>query len=207
MIQVGLYLFDDVEVLDFAGPFEVLSTASRIIARRSPEIAGTFRIATIGETTRPILARGGLSVNPQFTLEDHPPIDLLIVPGGIVEAELANPHLMDWLQKVHSQTQITASVCTGSFLLANAGLLDGLAATTHWEDIDDMAERFPKVDVQSAGEWIDTGRIVTAAGISAGIEMSFHLVSRLLGNDWVALTARQMEYTLRRPLDSYGDAR
>jgi transcriptional regulator GlxA family with amidase domain len=191
---VGIYLFDAVEVLDFAGPFEVFSTAARVDGRRKPPHPPLFVVSTVGRGFAPIVARGGLRVQPAFGLEDHPPFDVLIVPGGVVDAEFANPDTITWLRRVASTTSITASVCTGAFLLAQAGLLDGKPATTHWEDIPELKRLFPAIHVVERQRWVDLGSIVTSAGISAGIDMSLHLVARLAGAELAKRTARQMQY-------------
>ncbi len=191
---VGIYLFDDVEVLDFAGPLEVFSTASRVKTRLQPQTPSPFEVITISETARAIYARGGLVVVPQFDITNHPMIEVLIIPGGIVTAELERASLIDWIARTADSSSITASVCTGSFLLGKAGLLHGKSATTHWEDIPEMVSMFPDIDVQSNKRWVDTGPVVTSAGISAGIDMSLHLVARLESEDLAIRTARQMEY-------------
>jgi transcriptional regulator GlxA family with amidase domain len=128
------------------------------------------------------------------SIADHAPLDVLIVPGGVVDAELARADVIAWIARTAPTTRITASVCTGAFLLAKAGLLDGRRATTHWEDVDDLRRQFPRVTVETGPAWIDEDRIVTSAGISAGIDMSLHLVSRLAGEPLARETALQMEY-------------
>jgi transcriptional regulator GlxA family with amidase domain len=191
---VGIYLFDAVEVLDFAGPFEVFSTAARVHGRREPPSPPLFVVATVGRGFAPVVARGGLRVQPAFGLDDHPPLDVLIVPGGVVDAEMERPEVMAWLQRVAPATTVTASVCTGAFLLAQAGLLQGKRATTHWEDVAGLRRLFPEVEVVEERRWVDLGSIVTSAGISAGIDMSLHLVARLAGDELARRTARQMQY-------------
>lgn len=191
---IGIYLFDDVEVLDFAGPFEVFLTAARVKQRLEPDEPPPFDVCTIADAPRPVRARGGLVVQPQFGIAAHPKLDVLIVPGGVVEAELERDEVIDWITNSASRAVLTASVCTGAFLLAKAGLLDGKEATTHWEDIPDMQTMFPEVKIRSETRWVDTGRVVTSAGISAGIDMSLHLVARLVSEDLAVKTARQMEY-------------
>ena len=133
-------------------------------------------------------------VQPQYTLTNHPKIDVLIVPGGVITAQLEKPDVMDWIKRVDSGTQLTASVCTGAFLLARAGLLDGKRVTTHWEDCDDLERMFVNLRVLRGVHWVDEGHIVTSAGISAGIDMSLHSVSRLLGLEIAEATAHQMDY-------------
>jgi transcriptional regulator GlxA family with amidase domain len=191
---VGILVFDSAEVLDFAGPYEVFTTASRVHRRIAPTTPEIFRVCTIGATGASVRARAGLLVQPDFTFDDHPPLDVLIVPGGVVTGVLAQPRVTDWIATVAADATITASVCTGAFLLAAAGLLNGCAATTHWEDADELRAQFPDVLVRRRVRWVDEGRVVTSAGISAGIDMCLHLVERLAGRDLATQTARQMEF-------------
>jgi len=197
-MNVGIYIYNEVEVLDFAGPFEVFSTASRVKARMDTAFPCFFNVFTVGENANPVLARGGLQVMPGYRIAEHPEINLLIIPGGIVSDELEKGHLISWIKASSDVAEITASVCTGAFLLAKAGLLQSKAATTHWEDIDDFVSMFPGIEMKRGARWVDEGSIVTAAGISAGIDMSLHLVSRLDCMDLAVRTARQMEYNWNR---------
>ncbi len=196
---VGIYLFDDIEVLDFAGPFEVFSTASRVKSRLEPGAPRPFEVFTIADTIRTIKTRGELIVQPHFDITQHPRIDVLIIPGGIITAELQREDIIDWIAQTALASTITASVCTGAFLLGQAGLLGGKGATTHWEDIADLRSMFPEIHVQTKTRWVDTGQIVTSAGISAGIDMSLHLVARLESEDLAIRTARQMEFDWQNP--------
>jgi len=198
-IAVGIYMFDEVEVLDFAGPFEVFSTAARLGARQQPDQPAPFRPTLIADRARTVQTRGGLPIGCGASIAAHPPLDVLIVPGGVVDAELARADVIAWIARTAPTTRITASVCTGAFLLAKAGLLDGRRATTHWEDVDDLRRQFPRVTVETGAPWVDEDRIVTSAGISAGIDMSLHLVSRLAGEPHARATARQMDYHWRTP--------
>lgn len=191
---IGIYLFDQVEVLDFAGPFEIFLTASRVYQRLHPDDTPPFSVILIGQDTREIIARGGMRILPDFDLEEHPRIDILIIPGGVVDDQLQLDGLSAWIESVHEGAEIVASVCTGSFLLAEAGLLNGLCATTHWEDLTDFSDLFPHVILVDNQRWVDQGKIITSAGISAGIDMSLHIVSRLAGRDLALRTARQMDY-------------
>lgn len=193
-VRVALYLFDEVEVLDFAGPFEVLSTASRVERKRTGY--EPFEVLTVAREPR-VRARGGLAVAATHGLTDHPPADVLLVPGGDVTAELERPEAVEWIRRNAPSARLVASICTGAFLLARAGLLDGLRVTTHWEDADDLARQFPALRVEPAHRWIDEGRIVTSAGISAGLDMSLHLVERLTSRELAVATARQMDYEWR----------
>jgi transcriptional regulator GlxA family with amidase domain len=194
---VGIYLFDDVEVLDFAGPFQVFTTASRVFTRLHPGTPVPFEVSTITLDPRSVVARGGLLVQSSHTFENHPPIDLLIIPGGVVSAELDRKPVIQWITRNTAKATITASVCTGAFLLAKAGLLDGKTATTHWEDISDLRAMFPTVSVVENRRWVDLGPIITSGGISAGIDMSLYLVARLTDRELAEKTAYQMEYDWR----------
>lgn len=192
--NVAIFVFDDVEVLDFAGPYEVFTTAARMHARTDAKAPPLFNVFTVGRTASPLRARAGLSVFPDHHFAHHPPIDLLIIPGGVVTAELARPEVTQWITNASARSKLTASVCTGAFLLAKAGFLDGKKATTHWEDIDDFKSMFPSVQVQTNVRWVDEGKIVTSAGISAGIDMSLHLVERMAIRALAARTARQLDF-------------
>jgi transcriptional regulator GlxA family with amidase domain len=196
-MNIGIYIFHEVEVLDFAGPFEVFSTASRVYGRERPTATKLFDVFTVAESLNPVLARARLSVNPTYAIGNHPRLDVLIVPGGDVSAELENRSVISWISASARSAQVCASVCTGAFLLARAGLLQGRSVTTHWEDIEDMRRMFPSLSVLEGRRYIDEGNVVTSAGISAGIDMSLQLVSRLSSRKLAERSARQMEYDWR----------
>jgi transcriptional regulator GlxA family with amidase domain len=141
-----------------------------------------------------VQARAEFAVLPKHDFTDHPPIDVLIVPGGVVDAEVGNPDVIAWIKRVASHAQLVASVCTGAFMLAEAGMLSGRSATTHWEDAEDLARRYPQVNVINDRRWVDQGSVVTSGGISAGIDMSLHLVERLSGRALALRTAKQMMF-------------
>jgi len=193
-LTIGLYVFDGVEALDFAGPFEVFTTAARMHARAQPQAPALLRVCTVGRTRAPVRARAGLEIRPDHAIGDHPPFDVLIVPGGVVTDELGKADVIAWIARQHGVVPLVASVCTGAFLLAGAGLLDGLRATTHWEDVADLRTMFARVDVVEGVRWVDEGALVTSAGISAGIDMSLHLVERLHDRALALRTARQMDF-------------
>ncbi len=194
-INVGILIFDEVEVLDFCGPFEVFSVTRLPEATERAEATRPFAVFTIAQQSRTIKAVGGLRVEPHFTIENHPPLDILVVPGGMgTRREVNNPALIEWIRKVSGETQLNTSVCTGSFMLGQAGLLEGHRATTHWLSLDRMQQTFPAVTVVRETRWVDEGNLVTSAGISAGIDMSLHVVEKLLGRAVAENTARQMEY-------------
>jgi transcriptional regulator GlxA family with amidase domain len=195
--NVGIYVFDDVEVLDFAGPFEVFSAASRVFRRAQPGAEPPFEVFTVGASRSPVTARGGLVVQPRYSFADHPKIDVLVVPGGVVTAELERPRVIAWVAARAATAELTASVCTGAFFLARAGLLKGKSATTHWEDVAALRAKAPSTRVVQGARWVEDGAVITSAGISAGLDMSLHIVSRLAGNELAARTARQMDYGWR----------
>ncbi|WP_165855919.1 DJ-1/PfpI family protein [Marinobacter sp. JSM 1782161] len=191
---VGIYLFDDVELLDFAGPYEVFTTASRVYRREHPVGPEPFSVMTVSQHDEPVRVRAGLKVNADCTIADHPDIDLLLVPGGVVTEELEKASVIRWIEATADQANLTASVCTGAFLLAAAGLLNGRTATTHWEDMDDLRHQFPAIKVLPGRRWIDQGDVISSGGISAGIDMSLHVVERIAGRELALKTARQMEF-------------
>ncbi|MET1756127.1 DJ-1/PfpI family protein [Novosphingobium sp. RD2P27] len=193
-LTVGILLFPDVEVLDFAGPYEVFSVASRVAIKVLGFDSPPFRVVTIAEGHEPLAARHGLRIAPDHGFMDAPATDILIVPGGIVTEPMSNLSTLAWLKRESARATLTASVCTGAFILGSIGILDGLKAITHWEDIDEMRRMFPKIAVVEGLPYVDEGAVVTSAGISAGISMSLHLVERMIGPQLAQLTARQMQY-------------
>ncbi len=195
---VAIYLFKNVEVLDFAGPFEVFTTASRVFLRSNPHKQPLFKVVTVAKTLEPIQARAGLKVLPDYALHSSPVAEVLLIPGGVIDAEVHDDEVVTWIRNRAATATITASVCTGAFLLAKAGLLQGKSATTHWEDIADLRVQFSQVEVREGVRWVDEGSVVTSAGIAAGIDMSLYLISRLAGAELAAATARQMDVPYRR---------
>lgn len=187
--KIAILLFDDVEVLDFCGPFEVFSVANR---QTDPQ---AFDVVTVAEKAGPILARNGLSVNPHHTLADCPKPAILLVPGGWgTRKEMNNSVLINWIRQTANAAELVLSVCTGALLLGKAGLLDGLDATTHHVGFELLREIVPTVTVHENRRYVDTGKVVTSAGIAAGIDMSLHIVERLLEKEAALATARHMEY-------------
>lgn len=192
--QVSILVFDEVEALDFAGPYEVFTTASRVHGRSHPVEPPLFTTKCIAATADSVRARAGLSINPDGTFADGSTTDVLIVPGGVVDGPLACPQTIAWIAATAATATTVASVCTGAFLLARSGVLTQGPVTTHWEDVDDLQRMFPALQVQTGKRWISQGHITTSAGISAGIDMCLHLVAKLAGHDLAVRTARQMDY-------------
>ena len=190
---VGILLFNEVEVLDFAGPYEVFSIATARDKKNK-----LFCVRTVAETKKTISARNGLQVTPDYDFLDCPKLDILIIPGGYgaEEIEIHNKKLLTWIKERAADASIVASICTGAFLLAEAGLLNGKQATTHWMDIDRLEREYPDVSVQRNVKYVDQGSILTAGGISAGINLSFYLLKKLYGDSIAECTARRMEYEI-----------
>lgn len=191
---VGLLVFEDVEVLDFCGPFEVFSVARLDEARRQEE-PSPFDVRLIAQRAATVTASGGLKVTPDHVIDDCPLLDWLVVPGGWgTRREMDNARLIDWVSRTGRTVSQLASVCTGALLLGKAGLLDGLEATTHWRALDLLRDIYPAVTVVADQRVVDAGRVVTSAGIAAGIDMALLLVARECGETVARGTARYMEY-------------
>jgi transcriptional regulator GlxA family with amidase domain len=187
--NAAILIFDEVEVLDFCGPFEVFGVAGRSDDPRP------FNVYTVAQSAGPVLARNGLSINPAYTLADCPPPDILLVPGGYgTRRAMKDADLTAWVAARSENARLTLSVCTGALVLAKAGLLDGLEATTHHSAFDELRTAAPGAVVREDRRFVDNGQVVLSAGISAGIDMSLYVVGRLLGVDKAVETARYMEY-------------
>lgn len=188
-LTVGILLFDEVEVLDFAGPFEVFSVTGR---RTNLE---AFRVVAVAERPGPVTARNGLSVNPAHSFAECPPLDILVVPGGFgTRALLKRPEVLHWVATRAAEAQLVLSVCTGALVLGAAGLLNGQSATTHHLAIEELRSAAPTATVHPDRRIVDNGRVILSAGVSAGIDMSLHVVAKLFGTDVARETARYMEY-------------
>ena len=199
--HVGILIFDDVEVLDFAGPFEVFSrtrTEPGVDSRRSND-AAPFHVFLVARSTDTVKATGGMRVLPDHSFADAPHIDVLVVPGGFGTRRLLDDvETLDWIRQVSRQAEKTTSVCTGSLLLARAGLLNGAKATTHWAALELLQSLGDDVDAAGGVRWVDNGSIITSAGVAAGIDMAFHVVETMLGPDVANETARYIDYPRER---------
>ena len=195
-LNVGILLFDNVEVLDFAGPFEVFSRTRLqpgVEARRSEEGA-PFQVFTVARTRDPITATGGLTVVPRHGFADAPRIDLLVVPGGFGTRRLLNDEeTLGWIRRTAAAARQVTSVCTGSLLLAKAGLLQGRRATTHWASLDLLGSLDAGVTVERTSRVVDDG-VITSAGVASGMDMAFYIVETLCGRAVADETARYIEY-------------
>ncbi len=185
MKKVAILVFDGMELLDFAGPGEVFATAGQ---------GRAFEVFTVAATSAPIKSQGFVSIEPRYTFADCPKPDILVVPGGATRIPQADPASIDWIRKASAEAEITLSVCTGALILAKAGLLDGLEATTHHQSLDALKAAAPKATVREDQRFVDNGKVVTSAGVSSGIDASLHVVGRLLGPKGASEAAATMEY-------------
>jgi len=184
---IGILLFDDVEELDFAGPWEVFSATAQ-------QLFPDDRVVTIAQELRPIRCAKGLRVLPDFDFTTAPPLDVVLVPGGQgTRREASNPTLIEWLREVGQHCQWVTSVCTGALLLHEAGFAKGRRVTTHWAFVETLRQR-GDVTVLENRRYVRDGNVVTAAGVSAGIDMALWLVGQLYGIDVARKVQRGIEY-------------
>lgn len=177
---IAFYLQDGVEVLDFAGPMEVFAYAG-------------YKVFTVSASKEPIKSQGILTVTPDYSIENAPKADILAFFGGNSTAAVENQAVIDWV-KQQNNIQYYFSVCTGAFVLAEAGILDGKTATTFHNALDNLEQRYPKINVRKGVRFVDNGKEITTAGISAGIDGALHLVAKLQGLNAAKRTSYYMEY-------------
>ncbi len=189
--NVAIIIHEGVELLDFAGPGEVFEAAS---SRGTEQGRPWFSVYTVAPSEGTIVSQDFVTIVPQYTIENCPPPDILVVPGGATGVLTRDQRFMSWVKAVTADTEIAFSVCTGAFVYAQSGLLDGLEATTHWSGIDRLRKEAPRTTVHEKRRFIDNGGVVTTAGVSAGIDGALHVVARLLGRHNAEQTARYMEY-------------
>lgn len=180
-IRVGIVLFDGVQIIDFAGPYEVFGTAG-------------FGVVTISRDGKPITTAMGLTVTPDHDFANAPDFDVMLVPGGDVGDAQKDTALLDFIRARAAKARHVLSVCTGAHILGASGLLDGLPATTFHGALDTLARQYPRVEVVRDVRWTDNGKIITSAGLSSGIDAALHAVARLRGIDAARSTALHMEY-------------
>jgi transcriptional regulator GlxA family with amidase domain len=196
--NLAIFLFDDVEVLDFAGPYEVFSITGLRTFTEKP-----FNVYTVAEKS-PVVARNGLTIIPDFLLDTCPNPDIILIPGGggySVEGqpfgsrkEMYNPVVLEWVKKQATQVELVLSVCTGALILGQAGLLEGLKATTHFKALDSLRAISPNIEVVENVRYVDNRNVILSAGVSAGIDMSYYVVSKLLGKEVADEAARYAQY-------------
>ncbi|MBW2232301.1 MAG: DJ-1/PfpI family protein [Deltaproteobacteria bacterium] len=190
--KIGIVVYPDSEELDWAGPYEVFTMAA--------QVGGDLEVVTISQHEGPVRCAKGLRILPDHSFETAPQLDVVLVPGGEgSRVEMDNPVMLDWLVKAAESCTWVTSVCTGSILLAKSGLATGCEITTHWAYITTLRELAPHVTVRENIRYVRDGRIVTAAGVSAGIDMSLWLVGELFDADHSRKTRRFMEYDPEPP--------
>ena len=195
-INVAILIFDNVEVLDFAGPFEVFSRTRLTpgVESRRSEDSAPFRVFTIAKTSEPVTATGGLVVIPKYGFAETPRIDLLVVPGGFgTRLLMSDEDTLDWIRRTAAKARQVSSVCTGALLLAKAGLLEGRRATTHWASLDLLDSLGAGVTVERSSRVVDDG-VITSAGVASGIDMSFYIVETVFGRAVADETAKYIDY-------------
>jgi transcriptional regulator GlxA family with amidase domain len=198
-MRIGLLLYEGVDVIDTGGPYEVFLTASRLAKRAGDD--PPFDVVTLTPDGNPVTAYGGLGLIPQAAASDPDlALDAVLVPGTIdIDAAAGDRELMAAVRTLTAGATLTTSVCTGAFLLAEAGLLAGRPWTTHWEDVDDLAARLgspgrPDGGARRGVRWVDDGEVVTSAGLASGIAMALHLVDRFAGRELAERTAGQLDH-------------
>jgi transcriptional regulator GlxA family with amidase domain len=198
MRNVAIFIFDDVEVLDFAGPFEIFSVCGLRSGGENP-----FNVYTVAEKQN-IRARNNLLITANYLLDNCPHPDILLIPGGGgmhpdgtpfgSRKEMHNEILLNWIREQNKRIELLLSVCTGSLILAKAGLLEDLSATTHWKAVEAMQAAAPNTKLLPEKRWVDNGRIILSAGVSAGIDMSLYVISKLLGKAAADENAQYIQY-------------
>ena len=187
-MRIGILIFDDAEELDFVGPWEVF----KMTREAKP---GEYELLIVAERDKPVRCRGGMRVVPDVTIADCPKLDVLLVPGGQgTRKEVENRPLLDWIAKTAGDCRWITSVCTGAMLLTAAGPARGKRVTTHWAFVENLRERKEASEVLADARYVQDGNVVTAAGVSAGIDMALWLVGQWHGPDFARQVQRYMEY-------------
>ena len=180
-VRVGIVMFDGVQIIDFAGPYEVFGNAG-------------FGVVTVSPDGKPVTTAMGLKVTPDASFANAPPFDVLMIPGGDVADAQRDPRILDFIRKRSVPAKQVLSICTGAFILGATGLLDGDKATTFTPRIDELAKAFPKIQVIRDVRWADNGKLVTSAGLSSGIDAALHVVAKIRGTDEARTVALRLEY-------------
>ena len=186
-LNLAILIFDGVQIIDYTGPYETFGHAY-------DNDGPLFNIYTVASKIEPITTAMGMSVNPRYSLHNAPNPDVLLIPGGNIDAVLNDKSVIQWIKESSREARITMSVCNGAFILAKAGLLDGLEATTTFRLIGKLRDEAPKAKVVDNKRYVDNGNVVTAAGLSSGIDCSLHVIERLFGKGTAQMAALGMEY-------------
>ncbi len=186
-MNVAIYLFHYNQVLDYAGPYDAFVSGG-----------SSFNVYTVGATSNPIITQPNLSINPQYTIKNAPKPDIIIIPAGMNDT--VNQKARDWILKSAENADYVLSVCNGAFLIAELGLLDGLEATANISGLNDLENNFPKIKkVHRDRRYVDNGKVITSGGVSAGIDASFYLISKILGVQRAQAAANGLEYIYWNP--------
>jgi transcriptional regulator GlxA family with amidase domain len=188
-VNIGIFIFDGVEELDFTGPWEVLTQWARQVAEER-EIS----VFTLARSTDPVTCSHGLRVLPDRAWDDLPQLDVLLVPGGRVNTLIEDDDVLDWLRRTRDSGALMTSVCTGAHVYATAGILRDRPATSWYGAIDSLADIDPTIELRHDDRFVDSGEVVTSAGVSAGIDMALHLVARLDSPDRAEAVRQYMQY-------------
>ncbi|MDW3191004.1 MAG: DJ-1/PfpI family protein [Cytophagales bacterium] len=180
-MNVAILLYYHAQVLDYAGPYDVFTSAGE-----------NFNVYTVAETLEPVITMPNLTVIPQYEISNAPAPDIIIIPGGMWNT--INEQTQYWIMQNSEPADHVFSVCTGAFILAEADMLNGLEATTHRAGLDLLQSKYPTINVQDKVRFVDNGKVITSAGVSAGIDASLHLISKILGVGWAEAVARNLEY-------------
>ncbi len=195
--NVAVFVYEGVEILDFGGPSEVFAASG--ITDKDGKWQNAFNVYIVAESKKTIKSQGFIQVTPQYSILDCPKPDIIVLPGGNTGPSRKNPKVEEWILENYKTSEVMMSVCTGAFILGDAGLLDGKKSTTWYGRIDALKENYPNTTVIEETRFVDNGKIVTTAGVSAGIDGALHIVSRLLGPEAAAATAKYMEYDKWEP--------
>ncbi|BFM06327.1 DJ-1/PfpI family protein [Halioxenophilus aromaticivorans] len=186
-MHIGIFIYAEAEVLDFSGPFEIFTTANRLLD------TPLFEVSLIAKQAGVVPTRGGFNVVADYGIDNHPSFDLLIVVGGYHNDVMADAEIIGWLSAQAHTVPLLSSVCTGVFLWAATGILDGKDVTTHHQDMADLSASFPALNVVPGKRWVEHDNFISSAGISAGMDMSLRWLEKLHSDELARKTAKQME--------------
>lgn len=189
--RVAIFVFDGMEILDFAGPGEVFAAARAT--------NGYFQVYTVAAKPDIIQSQGFISIKPKYTIDNCPKPDIIVMPGGGMRETMENKAVLDWVRQASTDWTAGLSVCTGAYVFAEAGILKGKKATTWYGAVDSFQESYPDTEVLKDTRYVDNGSVITTAGVSAGIDGALHLVTKLFGEESAARTAEYMEYDYWKP--------
>jgi transcriptional regulator GlxA family with amidase domain len=192
---IGIMLFDGVEELDAVGPWEVLA----YWAKNSPDDG--WQVVTFGRKAGDVQCANGLVIRAEHSWASAPPLDVLVLPGGQGTRPFLNdPEVLDWVRRLRDAGTLMTSVCTGSLVFAAAGILNDRPATTYWDELELLKRLDPSIELRPAERWVDSGEVITASGVSAGIDMALHLVRRLGGEERAREVRRGIQYDPAPPV-------